>query len=198
MTARPPSSPASSGSSRPVPDALDGFREACETHLDFVWRFARACGVEPSALEYVVHKVFAVVRGRLISLEDPSERRVSIAGITRQVVRAYLHQLGSPLGPYSPEAASPIDELAEVEAVETKTPGELVDIILGAMTEAQREVFVLSELEGFALFEIAEALHVSESTLRERLSEACKVFNDVSARLRAQRFWVSRRAMTER
>jgi DNA-directed RNA polymerase specialized sigma24 family protein len=199
MAAPPaPESPAAPAAGRLTPEALASFQQACESHLDFVWRFAQACGIEGSALEYVVHKVFAVVRGRLISLDDPSERRVSIAGITRQVVRAYLHQLSSPLGPFGPEAASPPGDLTEVAAVETKTAGELVDIILRAMSEAEREVFILCELEGFALFEIAEALHVSESTLRERLSNARKIFNDVSARLRAQRFWVSRRTTNER
>jgi len=189
--AAPPSRPSSAKAA--TPDILDGFRAACDEHLDFVWRYAKACGVDASAVEFVVHKVFAVLRGRLISLEDPSERRVSIAGITRQVVRAYLHQLGSPLGPVGPAELLDGAELERIEALETKTPGELVDIILGAMSEAEREVFILSELERFELFEIAEALHVSESTLRERLSDARKIFNDVSARLRAQRFWVSRR-----
>lgn len=189
----PDSAPAASGA---APIALDAYRQACESHLDFVWRFARACGVEASAVEYVVHKVFALVRGRLISLEDPSERRVSIAGITRQVVRAYLHQFTSPLAAFPPLEIS--GDEAEVPEVHSKTPGELVDIILRAMSEAEREVFILSELEGFTLVEIAEALHVSESTLRGRLSDARKIFNDVSARLRAQRFWVSRRTPGDR
>jgi DNA-directed RNA polymerase specialized sigma24 family protein len=197
MTAPP--TPPDSAPSAPgaTPAVLDAFRQACESHLDFVWRFARACGVEESAVEYVVHKVFALVRGRLISLEDPSERRVSIAGLTRQVVRGYLHQFSSPLGTF-PQTEISGDGLAEVPAVHSKTPGELVDIILGAMSEAEREVFILSELEGFTLVEIAEALHVSESTLRGRLSDARKIFNDVSARLRAQRFWVSRQTPGER
>jgi len=195
MTAPPsPPDPAQAAGGR-APEPLDVFREACESHLDFVWRFAWACGVEASAIEYVVHKVFAVVRGRLVSLEDPSERRVSIAGITRQVVRSYLHQLGSPLGAFSP--AENFESPEQVPALETKTPGELVDIILRAMNETEREVFILSELEGLALFEIAEALHISESTLRERLSDARKIFNDVSARLRAQRFWVTRQTTGE-
>lgn len=197
MTTPPPSSDSATAAVGAAPDVLTRFREACESHLDFVWRYARACGLEASAVEYVVHKVFAVVRGRLVSLEDPSERRVSVAGITRQVVRAYQQQqLVSPLGAFA-HVESSGSELSEVEAIETKTPAELVDVILGAMSETEREVFILSEMEGLALFEIAEALHISESTLRERLSDARKIFNDVAARLRAQRFWVSRRATSE-
>lgn len=192
-----PSSPVRPGTLPPTPGSLDSFRKACDSHLDFVWRFARACGLEGPAVEYVVHKVFAVLRGRLLSLDDPSEQRVSVAGITRQVVRAYRHQLVAPLSPFDQPLLTQGDDLAPIESVETKTPGELVDIILRAMSEAEREVFILSDLEHFTLFEMAEALHVSESTLRERLNSARKIFNDVSARLRAQRFWVTRRTPNE-
>jgi RNA polymerase sigma-70 factor, ECF subfamily len=179
------------------PEAEARFRSACESYLDFVWRYARACGVEPVALEYVVHKVFSVVQGRMISLEDPAELRVSIAGTTRHVVRTYLRQLGSPL-----EAAGRVElrsasDLEQLEALETKTAAELVDIILNTMSEAEREIFVLCELERLPLFETAEALHVSEATLRVRLDEARRIFNDVSAHLRAQRFWVTRRGSGE-
>ncbi|HYQ15850.1 MAG TPA: sigma-70 family RNA polymerase sigma factor [Polyangiaceae bacterium] len=174
------------------PEARARFRSACETHLDFVWRFARACGVEATSLDYVVHKVFAVLRGRLISLDDASELRVSIAGTTRQVVRAHLRQLSSPRESFAQAQPRPAEELDNVAGLETKSAGELVDLILSAMGETEREIFVLCELEGFSTFETAEALHLSESTVRVRLSDARKIFNDVSARLRAQRFWISR------
>jgi RNA polymerase sigma-70 factor, ECF subfamily len=191
-------SAAGTGKDAASPEAEARFRGACETHLDFVCRYARACGVDASALEHVVHKVFSVMRGRLISLEDAADLRVSIAGITRHVVRAYLRQLGTPLEALGQTEARSPDDLNEVEAVETKTAAELVDIILSSMSEAEREVFVLCEIEQLSLFETAEALHVSESTLRVRLHDARKIFNDVSARLRAQRFWVTRRGASER
>jgi len=174
------------------PGAQASFRSACETHLDFVWRFARVCGVEPAALDFVVHKVFAVLRGRLISLEDAGELRVSIAGTTRQVVRAYLRQLASPLEAHAAAQPRTADELSVVEGIETKTEGQLVDLILSAMSEVEREIFVLCDAEGFTPFETAEALHISEAAVRARLDDARKIFNDVSAQLRAQRFWMTR------
>ena len=157
-----------------------------------MWRFAGACGVEASAVESLVRKVFWIVQGRLISLDDPSDLRVSIAGIARQIVRSHLRRPGSALEVADrPPPRSP-SELGPIDGLETKTAAALVDIILSTMSEAEREVFILCELEGFTLVETAEALHVSESTLRLRLDEARKLFNDVSAHLRAQRFWVSR------
>jgi DNA-directed RNA polymerase specialized sigma24 family protein len=134
-------------------------------------------------------------------LEQPDELRVSVAGITRNVVRTYLRQVGQ-LGDHSPlelsgrapgAVAAPLD-FASIPGLETKTPCELCDLILSKMTETEREVFILCEIEGFTLSETAEALHIGESTLRIRLDDACKIFNVASAELRAHRFWTTRQA----
>jgi DNA-directed RNA polymerase specialized sigma24 family protein len=181
--------------------SLEVFRAACEAHLDFVWRFASYRGVSEEALPHVVHKVFGVIHGRLVSLSEPTELRISVAGITRNVVRTYLRQIGQ-LGDHSalePSAApntlgAPPLDLGPVIELETKTPCELCDLILSKMTETEREVFILCEIEGFTLTETAEALHIGENTLRVRLDDACKIFNVASAELRAQRFWTTRQA----
>jgi RNA polymerase sigma-70 factor (ECF subfamily) len=161
-----------------------------------VWRLAPQRGVDKSALEHVVHKVFAVVHGRLISLERSSELRISIASVTRHVVRSYLRQLGenSELEPEPGNARLGPFDLGPIEALEKKSAAELVDIILNEMSEPEREVFILCDLEGFSLSETAQALHVTENTLSLRLMEARGVFNAVSAQLRAQRFFRARTA----
>ncbi|MDF3069378.1 MAG: polymerase sigma factor RpoE [Polyangiaceae bacterium] len=172
----------------------DAFRAACEQHLDFVWRFAAYCGVPAELLEPVVHKVFGVIHGRLISLENQEELRVSVAGITRHVVRGYLRQLGD----HSPLAAPPTDagprplDFGGAAALNGRRACELCDLILGKMTETEREVFILCEVEGLSLSDTAEALHIGESTLRVRLDDARRIFNVGSAELRAHQFWTAR------
>lgn len=195
MATPPPESSPAPRSDGPARDAtLEAFRAACDSHLEFVWRFAAYCGVPADALDHVVHKVFGVIHGRLISLEHAEELRVSVAQITRNVVRGYLRQLGdhSPLevAPLEP-ATTPLDFGAMAD-LETKTACELCDLILAKMTETEREVFILCEVEGLSLFETAEALHIGESLLRIRLEDARKIFNVGSAALRAQRFWTTR------
>jgi RNA polymerase sigma factor (sigma-70 family) len=174
--------------------SLQVFRAVCEAHLDFVWRFAAYRGVPADALEHVVHKVFGVLHGRLISLEHPEELRVAVAGITRNVVRAYLRQLAdhSPLEPVPGAPTTVVLDFSHVPNIEQKSASERCDLILGKMTETEREVFILCEIEGLSLFETAEALHIGESTLRSRLDDARKIFNVASAELRAQIFWTSR------
>jgi DNA-directed RNA polymerase specialized sigma24 family protein len=178
----------------PSADALDTFWAACDQHLELVWRFSAYCGVPAEALEQVVHRVFGVIHGRLVSLENAGELRVSVAGITRNVVRAYLRQLGdhSPMEPAPTEAGlRPID-FGALPELERRSASELCDLILAKMTETEREVFVLCEIEGFSLSDTAEALHIGESTLRIRLDDARRIFNVGSAELRALQFWKTR------
>ena len=189
--------PASQDDSPAGAPSTDAYRSVCETHVDFVWRFAATRGVEGTALEYLVRKVFSVVHGRFSGLEDAAELRVSIASITRNVVRGFLRQIGnrSPLEePVAERGGGGHFDLGPVEALSKKSPGQLVDVILEQLSEPEREVFILCEVEGFSLAETATALHVSESTLSLRLREARRVFNAVSAQLRAELFWKSRDA----
>jgi len=174
----------------------DGYRTVCENHVDFVWRFAAIRGVDSAALEYLVRKVFSVVHGRINGLEEASELRVSIAGITRNIVRGFLRQIGnrSPLEPVAERGGGGSFDLGPVEALSKKSPGELVDLILTQLSEPEREAFILCEVEGFSLTETAAALHISADTLHIRLTEARRVFNAVSAHLRAELFWKSRDA----
>ncbi|RYZ06304.1 MAG: hypothetical protein EOO73_16705 [Myxococcales bacterium] len=183
----------------PSPDALATFRAACEQHLELVWRFAAYCGVPAEALEQVVYKVFGVIHGRLISLEHAEELRVSVAGITRHVVRGYLRQLGdhSALGTGSAENGPRAIDFGAIPDFERRGACELCDLMLGKMTETEREVFILCEIEGFSLSDTAEALHIGESTLRTRLDDARKIFNVGSAELRAHQFWKTRQTLPD-
>ena len=184
------SSPATPSS----PSSLAQFREVCETHLDFVWRFAASRGVEASALEHVVHRVFAIVHNHLLVLQQTPDVRLAIARVARNVVRRHLRRMEAQLGvDPAPERSGPgpFDQVAS-EALAQKSTAELVDLILSQMSGPEREVFVLVEVERFSAIEAAQVLRLDERTLDERLEEARKVFNVMSAQLRAQQFWISR------
>ena len=191
-----PELPTTTDDSRAGTPPLAAYRALCEAHVDFVWRFAATRGVDASALEYLVRKVFSVMFGRFTGVEEASELRVSIAAITRNVVRGFLRQIGdrSPLEPVAERGGGGTFDLGPAETLSQKSPGELVDVILNQLSEPEREVFILCESEGFSLAETATALHISESTLSVRLAEARRVFNAVSAQLRAELFWKSRDA----
>lgn len=163
-----------------LPETPLTFHAVYDGHFDFVWRFAAHCGVAPSALDAVVREVFALVHAQLDGSEQAAALRVGIAAVTRNTVRSHLRKRGKP-------APGQTRDLSEPESA-----GELVDSILSQMPELQREAFVLSEIEGLSSSETAAALGLNEPTLRVHLHDARRVFNSLSAELRAQRFWVTR------
>ncbi|MBI4881624.1 MAG: sigma-70 family RNA polymerase sigma factor [Planctomycetes bacterium] len=65
-----------------------------------------------------------------------------------------------------PLPADPLDEAAQSEVQ------EIVRSSLGALSEREREVFVLRDLEGLGSPEVAEALGITEGTVRSLLSLA--------------------------
>ena len=58
--------------------------------------------------------------------------------------------------------------------------------MLAKMSDVQREVFILCEIEQLSSVEVAEVLGVNENTVRTRLREARKSFEAGVARFRAR------------
>lgn len=176
--------------SRADPASPD-FRAVYEEHFDFVWRFAALRGVPQAALDDVVQEVFVVVHRKLHDFEGRSALRTWIAGVTRNAVRGYLRKRGNQSEgvPLEDDELIASDDMGPSEALEHKTAGELLEMILSRMSELQREAFISCEIEGLSAIATAEALGVNEHTLRTRLHDARKVFNVLSARVAAQRTW---------
>ncbi len=171
-----------------------GFREIYQAYFGFVWRYAANHRVPPMALDDVVQEVFVVVHNRLASFEGRSSIRTWIAGIAQNVVRGYLRKPGNRAAGDHLEDEEQVraDDCSPAEALERKAALELLDEMLDKMTELQREVFILYEIEQLSGVEIADLLGVNENTLRTRLLAARKVFNAGVARARASQMWRDR------
>ena len=171
----------------PVPE----FRTVYETYFPFVWRYAANRGVPPMAIDDVVQEVFVVVHHRLASFEGRSSLRTWLAGVCRNVLRDYLRKRGNQ------KAGDSLDDQVEIrsdgigpaEALERKVAVELLDELLEQMSELQREVFILCDIEQLSAVEVAEMLGVNENTLRTRLRAGRQVFNAGVTRYRAKRAW---------
>jgi RNA polymerase sigma-70 factor (ECF subfamily) len=167
------------------------FREIHDAYYGFVWRYAANRRVPPMAIDDVVQEVFVVVYHRLGSFEGRSSLKTWLAGITHNVVRGYVRKPGNRA------ATDYLDEEMQLlapgwnpaEALERKAAIFLLHQLLDKMSEVQREVFILNELEQLSSVDIAEVLGVNENTVRTRLLAARKVFNAGAARARAQQKW---------
>ncbi len=171
----------------PVPrvEPVPSFREVYDRYFPFVWRSAANRGVPVAALDDVVQEVFIVIHRKLPEFEARSSVRTWLAGITRRVVADYVRKRGN-----QPVAHEPLERepaaAAGVESIERKAALEVLDALLAKMSEEQREVFLLHEIEHLSGAEIAELTEINENTVWTRLRAARRIFQEGVARQRVR------------
>jgi RNA polymerase sigma-70 factor, ECF subfamily len=168
------------------------FESVYEDHFDFVWRSAAYRGVPAALMDDVVQEVFVVVHRKLPEFEGRSSVRTWLFGILRKVIRDQLKKKS-----HRPSGVELIDEHASIapspaDALEKKRAADTLEKILESMSEEQREVFVLLEIEGMSGKEIAEAIGVPENTVWSRIRAARGIFNAGLARAKANELWRQR------
>jgi RNA polymerase sigma-70 factor, ECF subfamily len=151
-----------------------------------VWRLVRRFGVPSASADDAAQEVFIIAARRLDEIEIGRERRY-LFGIAIRVAanarRAHAKR---------PEHAD-TNALGEVQShiplsdalLDQKRMRELSDSVLDAMSLELRTAFVLFELEGFSVPEIAELLEIPTGTVASRLRRAREVFQRVVAQLKA-------------
>jgi RNA polymerase sigma-70 factor (ECF subfamily) len=175
----PPGATVSSAARLPAPD----FAGVYDEYFGFVWRNVLNRGIPRSSVDDVVQEIFIVVHRKLPEFEGRSSLRTWLAGIARRVVSDHVRKRGNaPVGdPLDVDFASALADPAE--ALDTKVAARLVDGLLALMSEEQREVFMLHELEEMTGREIAESTGTNENTVHTRLRAARKIFQEGLARL---------------
>lgn len=162
------------------------FREVYDSYFAFVWRSIANRGVPAAAMDDVVQEVFLVVHRKLAEFEGRSTVRTWLSGIVRRVVSDHMKKRGNQAT--APEA---LDDYAlrsnddPAEDLRRLAAAELVDQLLEKLSDVQREVFVLYELEQLTTREIAELTNTNENTVQTRLKAARKTFQRALERHRA-------------
>jgi len=144
---------------------------AVARHHQLVWRTLRRCGVPERDADDAAQQVFLALSQRLAEVPAGKEAAYLVAIVVRVAanVRRKLER--------SPEVLSGEVELALTGAtpevlLDQKQLREELDRGLLRLSLEQRAVFVLFELEGFSLPEIAEALQIPLGTATSRLRRA--------------------------
>jgi RNA polymerase sigma-70 factor (ECF subfamily) len=158
-------------------------------HFDLVWRTVRRLGVPPEALDDATQEVFVIASRRLASIEHGKERAflygtaVRVASTARRT-SSRRRQVQPPLADDEREPAAPSDPApAADELVDRKRARELLDQLVARLPDDTRPVFVLYELEGLTMEEIATCLEVPPGTVASRLRRAREVFQAAVARI---------------
>lgn len=153
-------------------------------HFDLVWRTVRRLGVPPEAVDDAAQEVFVIASRRLASIELGKERAF-LYGTAVRVAATARRTSSRRLAAQPPdEATDPADTApAPDELVDRKRARQLLDELVARLPDDTRPVFVLYELEGLTMDEIATCLEVPPGTVASRLRRAREVFQAAVARL---------------
>ena len=147
----------------------------------FVWRLVRRLGIPFDALEDAIQEVFLVAAERLDDIDQQSERAF-VYGIALRVVRSMQRNITrEPPTDQGDEGPSPLprpDELAD-----RKRALEALDAVLAELPVELRVIFVLFEVEGITMREIAEITEIPPGTVASRLRRAREQFHALVAEL---------------
>jgi RNA polymerase sigma-70 factor (ECF subfamily) len=158
------------GASPPPPDAQAlTLRAIFEAEAAFVFRVLRRLGVPERDLDDAAQDVFVVVHRKLPEFEPATPLRSWLFGIARRVAAARCRR-----GYQRHEVTTGDLELSTVAAPDEQgvDARQLLNRALFELDAAKRDVFVLYELEGLSMHEVAAAVGCPLQTAYSRLHAA--------------------------
>ena len=169
------------------------FRALFDGECGYVWHTLRRLGVHERDLEDVTHDVFVTVHKKLGDYDPTRPLKPWLFGIAYRVASDYrrlarhrrevVTSMSSSEGGFEPADERP----AADERYESAQSRALVTEALGALEIDRRAVFVMHELDGHAMPEIARVLSIPLNTAYSRLRLAREQFAVVVRRLLAQK-----------
>lgn len=148
------------------------FDELYDQYFKFVWRSLRRLGVREALLEDASQDVFIVVHRKLADYEPRMSPRAWLYAIARRVAHDYRRtefRKGGGL-PLDDNQASvrpgPYEDVVKSQAA------DIILRFLDTLPDAQRECFILSDLEQFSAPEVGAVLNTNVSTIYSRLQAA--------------------------
>ena len=154
-------------SEAPEPEPLIGPETArlFQAHAEEVWRFLKYLGVRSDDLPDACQEVFLVAHRKLPEFRGEASPRTWLFGIALRVAKAWRRRkLMVPLGD-DERSIAPSQEHEQ----ERRDTHDLLCWALDRISEAQREVFVLHEIEELPMLEVARRVECGLFTAYSRL-----------------------------
>ncbi|HUS33628.1 MAG TPA: RNA polymerase sigma factor [Kofleriaceae bacterium] len=152
--------------------ALD-FAAVYRDNLDYVWQSLRRLGAPPSDLEDLAHEVFLVVHRKLVDYDTTRPIKPWLFGIAFRVASDHRKKLAR-RGDHG-------EDIADVRAASDASPEaqtmrrQAIDLArraLESVDDEARAVFILAELDGVAVTDVATSLEIPVNTAYTRLRRA--------------------------
>ena len=166
---------------------MPSFRAIFARDLGYVWTSLRRLGVPNRDLEDLSHDVFFRVYERLSDYDRERPFRPWLFGFCFRVASDYRRRsavqreiLGAELEPIDPSPDA-LDRLVQAEAT------SLAQSVLQSLELERRAVFVMHEIDGAPIPEVADALGIPLNTAYSRLRLAREQFADGLRRERLRR-----------
>mgnify|MGYP000259131707 CR=1 FL=1 len=144
---------------------MQSFKTLYREHYGFVWSTVRRHGVAPMLVEDAVHDTFVVAYRRLDAF-DGRRPRAWLYSIGRRVASSYRRTQTRRDARHRSVASPPNARDALEHAVGTKTT---LERFLDSLSPADRELFVLSEVDGLTGPELAATLGRKLPTVYSRI-----------------------------
>jgi len=161
-------------------------RQVFDEHAAFVWRTLRHLGVPEPDIEDSCQDVFVAIHRKLDGFEGRSSLKTWIYGICLRVAsdrRRRAHVRRERLVAELPSRAV---EPTQVDDYERGQARALLSALLDQLDDDKRAVFVLYEIEGLPMKEIAEVVGCPLQTAYSRLHAARKWVLAGAQRVRGQ------------
>jgi len=147
----------------------EAFGEVYRKHFVHVWHTLRRFGVRERDLEDVAHDTFIVAHQRLHTFDTTRSMRPWLSGIAWRLASDYRRRARYRLEVVG-HAQEPVSGRGSPEAAAVQSQArQAVAKALEDLPEEQRVVFIMKEIDGFSVPEIAEALELPLNTLYSRL-----------------------------
>jgi RNA polymerase sigma-70 factor (ECF subfamily) len=169
--------------SPPVPSALD-FDQVYEAQFDYVWGSLRRLGVRPSDLEDLTHDVFVVLHRRLAEFDTGRPVRPWLFGIAFRVASDYRRSARFQRMVEGEDHDVQDDSPSAEDLLARADVRRQINQALEVLDLDKRAVFVMHDLDGHSVPEIASTLGVPLNTAYSRLRLAREQFAASLKRIR--------------
>jgi len=162
------------------------FRALFEEHVSYVWSSLRRLGVRDEDRDDLTQEVFMTAHDLLADFDATRPFRPWVFAISYRIVLRYRRRLGRArtVSGESEEVLDPVPSAqAQLEAAEGRA---LVTRALAGIELSRRAVFIMKEIDGQDVPEIAAALGIPLNTAYSRLRLAREDFRQVVTRLQAK------------
>lgn len=165
------------------------FRAWYEAHFGYVWKSLARLGVPEHERRDLTQDVFAVVFRQLARFDPRRPVKPWLFGITFRTALDFRRRRTLSTEPYTGErhglgSTSVVHDLDE--SIAHRQGLALIDKFLATLSDEQRAVFVLHDIDGVTVPDIAHALEVPLNTAYSRLRLARGAFEAFVARERAR------------